>query len=97
MNAPLPLRAIPSDANGLPPYEPDTVRFQATVEGVTLDTLIHYGDDFDLSVAAIWHRGVNIAPLLDPGIDEAILSAYDVHRQALRADAQVERRAGYSD
>jgi hypothetical protein len=41
MNARLPLRAIPSDANALPPYEPDTARFQVTVEGVTLDTLIH--------------------------------------------------------
>ena len=97
MNARLPLRAIPSAADGLPPYEPDTLRFAVTVEGVALDTLIHYGDDFDLSVAAIWHRGVNIAPLLDPGIDEAILNAYDTHRQALRADAQVERHAGFSD
>lgn len=97
MNARLPLRAIPSDANGLPPYEPDTARFQVTVEGVTLDTLIHYGDDFDLSVSAIWHRGVNIAPLLEPSIDEAILSAYDTHRQALRDDAQEERRAGFAD
>ncbi len=97
MNARLPLRAIPSNANGLPPYEPDTTRFQVTVEGVTLDTLIHYGDDFDLSVAAIWHRGVNIAPLLQDGIEETILNAYDVHRIAMRADAQVERRAGFSD
>ena len=97
MNARLPLSAIPSAADGLPPYETDTVRFAVTVEGVALDTLIHYGDDFDLSVAAIWHRGVNIAPLLDPGIDEAILNAYDVHRIAMRADAQVERHAGFSD
>lgn len=97
MHARLPLRAIPSAADGLPPYEPDTVRFRVTVEGVTLDTLVHYGDDFDLSVPAIWHRGVNIAPLLEPGIDEAILNAYDVHRQALRHDALVERHAGFSD
>lgn len=97
MNARLPLRAIPSAADGMPPYEPDTLRFRVTVEGVALDTLIHYGDDFDLSVSAIWHRGVDIAALLQDGIKETILNAYDVHRQALRADAQVERRAGYSD
>ncbi|WP_272970426.1 hypothetical protein [Comamonas terrigena] len=97
MNARLPLRAIPSAADGLPPYETDTVRFQVTVEGVALDTLIHYGDDFDLSVAAIWHRGVDIAPLLQDGIEETILNAYDVHRTAMRADAQVERRSGFSD
>ena len=97
MNARLPLRAIPSAADGLPPYEPDTVRFAVTVEGVALDTLIHYGDDFDLSVAAIWHRGVDIEKLLQEGIEETILNAYDVHRQALRADAQVKRHAGYSD
>ena len=97
MNARLPLRAVPSDPNSLPPYEPDTMRFRCTVEGVTLDTLIHYGDDFDLSVAAIWHRGVNIAPLLEPSIDEAILDAYDEHRKAMRDEAQVERRAGFGE
>lgn len=54
MNARLPLlRAIPSGADALPPYQPGTQRFAVTVEGVALDTLIHYGDDFDLSVAAI--------------------------------------------
>lgn len=98
MNARLPLlHAVPSGANALPPYQPDTQRFAVTVEGVALDTLIHYGDDFDLSVAAIWHRGVDIAALLQDGIDEAILNAYDVHRSTMRQDAQVERRAGYSD
>lgn len=98
MNARLPLlRAIPSGADALPPYQPGTQRFAVTVEGVALDTLIHYGDDFDLSVAAIWHRGADISALLQDGIEEIILNAFDVHRQALRADAQVERRAGYSD
>lgn len=97
MNARLPLSAIPSAADGLPPYEPDTQRFAVTVEGVALDTLIHYGDDFDLSVAAIWHRGVDIAVLLEPSIEETILNAYDVYCTARRADAQVERHAGFSD
>ena len=97
MNARLPLRAVPADPNSLPPCDRDSVRFRVTVEGVTLDTLIRYGAEFDLSVSAIWHRGVNIAPLLEPGIDEAILNAYDVHRQALRQDALVERHAGFSD
>lgn len=64
MNARLPLRAIPSDTNSLPPYETDTRRFRCTVEGVTLDTLIYYDDDFGIEVSAIWHRGVNIAPCL---------------------------------
>ena len=97
MNARLPLRAVPSDPNSLPPYEPDTMRFRCTVEGVTLDTLILYGDDFGLSVVAIWHRGVNIAPLLEPSIDEAILKAYDEHLKAQREDALVEQRAGFSE
>lgn len=97
MNARLPLRAIPSDTNSLPPYEPDTRRFRCTVEGVTLDTLIYYDDDFGIEVSAIWHRGVNIAPLLEPSIDEAILKAYDEHLKAQREDALVEQRAGFSE
>lgn len=97
MNARLPLRAVPSDPNSLPPYEPDTMRFRCTVEGVTLDTLIHYGDDFDLSVAAIWHRGVDIAKLLEPSTDDAILNAWEHHRAALREDALIEQRAGFSE
>lgn len=97
MNAPLTLRAVPADPDALPPYKEGTVRFRVAIEGATLDTLVHFGDDFDLSVSAIWHRGVDIAALLQDGIEETILNAYDVHRTAMRADAQVERRAGFSD
>lgn len=57
MNARILLHAISSDANGLPPYEPDTAHFQVTVEGVRLDMPIHHGDDLDLSVVTILHLG----------------------------------------
>ena len=35
--------------------------------------------------------------VLVAAMEEAILNAYDVHRQALRQDALVERHAGFSD
>lgn len=57
MNARILLHAISSDANGLPPYEPDTAHFQVMVEGVRLDMPIHHGDDLDLSVVTILRLG----------------------------------------
>lgn len=94
MNARLPLRAIPVSLDSLPPITGCEMRFQTTVEGVTLDTLILYDDDFGIEVSAIWHWGVNIAPLLDPSIDEAILNAYEEHRKQLREDIAIERKYG---
>ena len=96
MNARLPLRAVPADQNSLPPCDRDSVRFRVTVEGVTLDTLIHYDDNFGISVAAIWHRGVNIAPLLETEIDGPILKAFEEDRKAQNEDNEVERRVGFS-
>ena len=96
MNARIPLQATAADITSLPPYEKDTVRFRVTVEGVTLDTLIYYDDDFGVSVAAIWHRGVNVAPLLEQSIDEPIIVAYKKDCATRRDAYRVESLAGFS-
>ncbi|MDR3004826.1 MAG: hypothetical protein LBV14_11405 [Acidovorax sp.] len=92
MSARHPLFAIPANANSLPPITGSELRFQVTVEGVTLDTLLSYGDDFDMEVTAIWHRGVDVAKLLERGIDESILDAWDRHRKAWNEDLAIDRR-----